>query len=71
MGQGSRFVTAAATFRMRDVTRALKGAQAAGVEVARIEIETTGKITIVTGKPEGVQASDGNPWDEVPSHGDH
>jgi hypothetical protein len=37
------------TFRQSDLTRALKGAIAAGVEVAAIEIDPTGKIVIMTG----------------------
>ncbi len=36
------------TFRQRDVTRAVRATVAAGVVVARIEIED-GKITVVTG----------------------
>jgi hypothetical protein len=38
-------------FRQQDVTRAIKGAVAAGVDIARVEIDRTGKIVIVTGKP--------------------
>lgn len=56
------------TFRQQDVTRAVKATVAAGVEVARVEIETTGKIIIVTAKPEHVPVN-GNPWDEAPSCG--
>jgi hypothetical protein len=37
------------TFRQSDLTRALKGAIAAGVEVAAVEIDPTGKIVIMTG----------------------
>ena len=38
-------------FRRTDLTRAIKGAIAAGVEIARAEIEPkTGKIVIVFGK---------------------
>ena len=37
------------TFRQTDLTRAIKGARNAGVEVARAEI-TNGKITIVIGE---------------------
>ena len=58
-----------ATFKQADVTRALRGAVAAGVEVQRIEIDKTGKIVVVTGKPERVPVSNINDWDEV-LHGD-
>jgi hypothetical protein len=37
-------------FRRTDLTRAIKGAAAAGVEIARAEIEPTGKIVIIFGK---------------------
>lgn len=37
----------AAHFRQADLTRALKGAQAAGIEVGRVEIDADGKIVIV------------------------
>jgi hypothetical protein len=40
------------TFRQQDVTRLLRAAEAAGVEIARIEIDRDGKIIVVTGKPE-------------------
>jgi len=52
------------TFRQRDVTAAVKAARAAGVEVARVEVEN-GKITVVVGKPSCENKTDGNPWDEV------
>jgi hypothetical protein len=38
-----------AAFRQRDVTCALRATQAAGVAVARIEIDRDGKIVIVAG----------------------
>jgi hypothetical protein len=37
--------------RQRDVAAAVKGAVAAGVEVARIEVDKEGRIVIVAGKP--------------------
>jgi hypothetical protein len=55
---------ARATVKQIDVTRAVKGAVAAGLAVARVEVDQrTGKIVIF---PEGGQgASTGNEWDEV------
>ena len=50
-------------FRQSDLTRAIKAAQAAGLEIARIEIDPNGTIKIVPGKPESEQTE--NPWDEV------
>ena len=39
---------APSTFRQEDVTRAVKAVVAAGVGIARVEIDKTGKIVIVT-----------------------
>jgi hypothetical protein len=36
------------TFRQRNVTAAVKAVVAAGVEVARVEVDTDGKIVVVT-----------------------
>jgi hypothetical protein len=36
-------------FRQRDLTRAVRAVRAAGVEVARVEIDKEGTIAIVTG----------------------
>jgi hypothetical protein len=57
------------TFRQADVTKAVKAVVAAGVDIARIEIDKAGKIVIVAGKPEA-QDSDAsregsNEWDSV------
>ena len=40
---------APSTFRQSDVTRAVKAVAAAGVNIARVEIDKSGKIVIVTG----------------------
>jgi hypothetical protein len=53
------------TFRQGDVTKALKGAQNAGLEVQRVEIEA-GKIVVFAGRPDrrsGERST--NEWDEV------
>jgi hypothetical protein len=44
-------------FRQADVTRAVRAAKAAGIEVARVEIDpVSGKIVIVAGSPDTVNA---------------
>ena len=35
-------------FRQRDVTAAIKAARLAGIEVARVEVDKTGKIVIIS-----------------------
>jgi hypothetical protein len=52
-------------FRQGDVTRALRAARAAGVNITRVEIEpATGKIVIVTGgaPTDTEQVSDLDRW---------
>jgi len=49
------------TFRQSDLTKAVKGVVAAGVNVARVEIDQSGKIVIMTGiggLPESANALD-------------
>jgi hypothetical protein len=54
------------TFRQRDLTRAVRGATAAGLSVARVEVDAHGKITVIVGKPKDQQPGDlANEWDEV------
>jgi len=48
------------TFKQGDVTKAVKAAVAAGVEVARVEIERDGRIIVVAGRA-GVEPT--NPLD--------
>jgi hypothetical protein len=57
----------ALSFRQRDVVRAVKAAQAAGIEVARIELDQSGKIVIVSGKQAAPDYPDFdvNEWDQL------
>ena len=58
----------ACTFRQRDVTAAVKAVVAAGIEVARVEIDKAGKMVIVAGKAaETAEATgqDFNEWDRA------
>jgi hypothetical protein len=50
------------TFRQSDVTRAVKAVMAAGIKVERVEIDSVGKITIVTRQ---TSSTERNEWDEV------
>jgi len=58
---------APSTFRQQDVTRAVKAVTAAGVHIARVEIDKTGKIVIIAA--DTAERSDGktkaNEWDRV------
>jgi hypothetical protein len=51
------------TFRQTDVTRAIKGARAAGIDVARIEIEKDGRIVILP--TQSASTPPRNEWDEA------
>ena len=58
----------AALFVQADVTRAIKGAikgaQAAGMGLARVEFDpSTGKVIVVAGRPEAAPADRRNDWD--------
>jgi hypothetical protein len=59
----------ACIFRQRDVTRAVKAARAAGVEIARIEIHSDGKIIVVarnaTDIADKINIAESNEWDDV------
>ena len=55
-----------ASFTKADVGRAIKGAESAGLKVARVEIDPkTGKIVVVSGQPEALLSSGQNEWDSV------
>jgi hypothetical protein len=54
---------APSTFRQQDVTRAVRAAIAAGVDIARIEVAKDGTIVIVTvNEPERTRE---NSWDRA------
>lgn len=57
-------MTARATFRQADVARAVRGVVAAGVKVARIEIDRAGKIIVYAESAANDDAP--NPWDDGP-----
>jgi hypothetical protein len=62
---------ASSTFKQLDVTRAVKAVAAAGVGIARVEIDKQGKIIIVAGQPVSkvtttqISAREENEWDRV------
>jgi hypothetical protein len=55
---------APATFRQQDVTRAIRAAIAAGVDIARIEVAKNGTIVIVTAIDREPKA-EANEWDRI------
>jgi hypothetical protein len=57
-------------FRQTEVTRAVKALRRAGVDVARVDIMSDGRISIVpVGNSEGLPSAEampgGNEWDNV------
>jgi hypothetical protein len=53
-------------FKQRDITRAIKGAAAAGVNIAQIEIATDGRIVIIISADAAqIEAVEENEWDRV------
>jgi hypothetical protein len=46
------------TFRQQDVTRAIRAAIAAGVDIARVEIARDGRIVIVTAEAQPAARDD-------------
>ena len=51
-------MTAPARFRQADVQRAAAGVARAGFTIAKIEIDRTGKISIIPGQPESQARGD-------------
>jgi hypothetical protein len=58
---------APSTFRQQDVTRAVKAVAAAGVHIARVEIDKAGKIVIITADAtdRAGEVTEANEWDRV------
>jgi len=46
------------TFRQCDLERAIKGAKAAGLEISKVEIDKSGKIIVIIGKPDTSDTKD-------------
>lgn len=57
-------MTAPARFKQSDIKRAAAGVVAAGLSVARIEIDAGGKIVIIPGKPT-IQPPNDNEWEDL------
>ena len=64
MGAENAPVTAPARFRQSDLRRAAAGVKAAGLPIARIEVDTNGKFVVIVGEPEA-EASGANPLDRI------
>ena len=67
---------APSTFRQGDVTRALRAAVAAGLQVAGFKIDPQGKIEVVVARPTAqdsaiISDNNKNPWDEVLTNAAH
>jgi hypothetical protein len=58
---------APATFRQQDVTRAVKAVTAAGLHIARVEIDKSGKIVIISADAidRAGEVTEANEWDRV------
>jgi hypothetical protein len=52
------------TFRQRDLTKAVKGVTAAGMSVAKVEVDKAGKIVVVVGEPDKTKEPERNEWDQ-------
>ncbi len=58
-------MTRPAAFTQGDIAKLLKGAKSAGLTVASVEIDRTGKIAAKFGSPADNVVAGSNEWDEV------
>ena len=56
-------MTAQARFREADIKRAASGMKRAGFDIARIEIDRTGKIVIIPGQP--IVGKESGEWSDL------
>jgi hypothetical protein len=57
-------------FKQSEVERAIRGVQSRSLPISRVEVDPiSGRISIITDKPDTGDASKGNPWDKVLPHG--
>jgi hypothetical protein len=58
---------APSTFRQADLTKAVKAVRSAGVHIARVEIDKTGKIVIITADAtdQPGKMREANEWDRI------
>ena len=56
-------MNAPARFKQSDITRALRGAQKAGLRVGRVEVDVFGKIIILSETVTAKEAANG--WDDI------
>lgn len=66
MARGDAMKRGPATFKQRDVTAAIRAAEAAGKRIARIEIGKDGTIVIIPHESAEPHPAEANPWDEMP-----
>lgn len=57
----------ASKFKQGDLTRAVKGAVAAGVKIAQVEIDASGKIILIAenGNRQPIRPASENEWDSL------
>lgn len=56
-------MTAQVRFTQADIKRAASGVKRAGIDIAKIEIDHTGKITIIPGTPR--EAKESSEWADL------